>query len=261
LHLLLWLVVQLREMPNGIPDSEPSLTRIGKSLTVPGRLRGMLQGMQQQPRPSPTSGASSFAGLLAALTAPASAAQDRAPFGDDDGLEDDVATLSYERALRTHARYRPSDTIPSDASDYSLTNAPTQRPIGVRQAISPAVNPVQEPATLAPVAPAGSATSSEAGQVHSSEFDRNLKSASITIRMSHEECAQLRKRAADAGLTVSAYLRSCTFEAESLRAQVKDALAQLRAGESTGKAPYDASNLPRDIAPVKRSWLHWPSRA
>jgi hypothetical protein len=216
----------------------------------------MLQGMQQQPRPSPTSGASSFAGLLAALTAPASAAQDRTPFGDDDGLEDDVATLSYERALRTHARYRPAD-----ASDYSLTNAPTQRPIGVRQAISPAVNPIQEPATLAPVAHAGSATSSKAGQVHSSAFDRNLKSASITIRMSHEECAQLRKRAADAGLTVSAYLRSCTFEAESLRAQVKDALAQLRSGESTGKAPHDASNLTRDLAPVKRSWLHWPSRA
>ena len=60
-------------------------------------------------------------------------------------------------------------------------------------------------------------------------LDRNLKSASITIRMSNAECAQLRKRAAEAGLTVSAYLRSCTFEAESLRALVKDTLAQLRA--------------------------------
>jgi hypothetical protein len=213
----------------------------------------MIQAMQQQPRSSPTAGASSFAGLLAALTAPASAAQDRSPLADDDGLEDDVATLSYERALRTHARYRPADSSPADASDYSLTQAPNQRPIGIRQAISPDVNPVQELATQAAIPPAGSATVSEAIQVYSSAFERNLKSASITIRMSREECAQLRKRATDAGLTVSAYLRSCTFEAESLRAQVKDALAQLRAGESSGKAPRDG--------PVKRSWLHWPSRA
>ena len=59
-------------------------------------------------------------------------------------------------------------------------------------------------------------------------LERNLKDASITIRMSKAECAQLHRRAAEAGLTVSAYLRSCTFEAESLRAMVKDTLAQLR---------------------------------
>ena len=47
--------------------------------------------------------------------------------------------------------------------------------------------------------------------------------------MSEVESAQLRQRAAEAGLTISAYLRSCTFEAESLRAQVKETLAQLRA--------------------------------
>ena len=55
------------------------------------------------------------------------------------------------------------------------------------------------------------------------------KSASITIRMSRAECAQLRKRADAASLTVSAYMRSCILEAETLRAQVKEALAELRA--------------------------------
>ncbi len=55
------------------------------------------------------------------------------------------------------------------------------------------------------------------------------RSASITIRLSRAENAQLRERAAEAGLTVSAYLRSCTLQAEALRAQVKQALAQLRA--------------------------------
>jgi len=55
--------------------------------------------------------------------------------------------------------------------------------------------------------------------------------------MSQEEAAQLHLRAAEAGLTVSAYLRSCTFEAESLRALVKDTMAQLRASAAAGKQP------------------------
>jgi hypothetical protein len=67
--------------------------------------------------------------------------------------------------------------------------------------------------------------------------------------MSKAECAQLRKRAAEAGLTVSAYLRSCTFEAESLRALVKDTLAQLR--PDPPKRKPTASTCPR------RSWFGW----
>ena len=73
------------------------------------------------------------------------------------------------------------------------------------------------------------------------------RNASVTIRLSEEENARLRERAAEAGLTVSAYLRSCTFEAETLRAQVKQALAELRAAAmeekpfgpvSEGHAPH-----------------------
>jgi predicted DNA binding CopG/RHH family protein len=80
-------------------------------------------------------------------------------------------------------------------------------------------------------------------------LERNLKSASITIRLSKAESAQLRRRAAEAGLTVSAYLRSCTFEAESLRALVKDTLAQLRS------APVQDKRVPVDTA--RRSWFQW----
>ena len=78
------------------------------------------------------------------------------------------------------------------------------------------------------------------------------RSASITIRLSKAEVAQLRRRAAEAGLTVSAYLRSCTLEAESLRAMVKDTLAQLRA--ETAKPDQEAA------LPVRRSWFAWLSR-
>ena len=80
-------------------------------------------------------------------------------------------------------------------------------------------------------------------------IEGNKKCASITIRLSKTECDQLRKRAAQAGLTVSAYLRSCTFEAEALRAQVKDVLAELRQSAS-------AEEERRSLA-VRRSLREW----
>jgi hypothetical protein len=76
-----------------------------------------------------------------------------------------------------------------------------------------------------------------------------LKSASITIRLSRAECAQLRQRAAEAGLTISAYLRSCAVEAESLRAQVMDTLAQMRA-EKLKEDPVASAD-------AGRRWFDW----
>jgi hypothetical protein len=67
--------------------------------------------------------------------------------------------------------------------------------------------------------------------------DRDLRSASVTIRMSKAECARLHRRAAEAGLTVSAYLRSCALEAESLRAEVKQTLAELKAASNGTSHP------------------------
>jgi hypothetical protein len=154
----------------------------------------MLQGMQQEGFDSAPS-AASFAGLLASLTAPKSR-------GEIDGLEDDVATLSYERALLAHARYRPA---------------------------AAEANPAREEQDPAPVA--GGASVAPAS-VARRGFERSGKRASVTVRMSTAEYAQLQRRAAEAGMTVSAYLRSCTFEAEALRAQVKQALAELRPAQS-----------------------------
>jgi hypothetical protein len=79
--------------------------------------------------------------------------------------------------------------------------------------------------------------------------EEKQKSASITLRMSQAECAQLRKRAAAANLTVSAYMRSCILEAETLRAQVKEALAELRAA-----APDETSAPARSDAQEQRRW-------
>ena len=167
---------------------------------------------EQESAPSPTS--QSFAGLLAALASPTQKAGDFSGMPpspgrrstsawNDDDLADDVATLSYESALKAHARYRPTD--------QSLTQLPDPEPFCFEEV--PAATSRPEPLfnRLPPLA-----------------VERNLKDSSITIRMSKAECAQLHRRAAEAGLTVSAYLRSCTFEAESLRTMVKETLAQLR---------------------------------
>lgn len=82
--------------------------------------------------------------------------------------------------------------------------------------------------------------------------DHDLRTVSVTIRLSKAECVRLHQRAAEAGVTVSAYLRSCTFEAEALRAQVKAVLAELRSAAAKEKP----------AAPVKerRSWFRWFAR-
>ncbi|MGH9604749.1 MAG: plasmid mobilization protein [Terracidiphilus sp.] len=187
--------------------------------------------MQQLAEPAPSPNAPSFAGLLAALAAPTPSKSE--PAWDDTALADDVATLSYEKALKSFARYRAPDP-----GDWPRTPPPAPQPSQLQSA-STGFEPAE-----------GCETAPLPAQTESTFATRNLKSASITIRLSEAECAQLRNRAAEASLTISAYLRSCTFEAESLRAQVKDALAQLR--------PVAAASEALSPSPPKstsRSWL------
>jgi len=220
----------------------------------------ILQGMQQATS-TPLSGSPTFAGMLAAFAAPP---QKRPIAWNDDDLADDVATLSYERALNAHARYKtpgPSDQIgpePVGAGSLRIREALFDEvPVDdMVQRVSPPIAPIG-PSTIGNRPTSDSKTSNHADfeaqtAVESAPANRNLKTASITIRLSKAECAQLRKRAAEAGLTVSAYLRSCTFEAESLRAMVKDTLAQLR----SKSAPENQASLP----PVRSGWRQWLGR-
>jgi hypothetical protein len=193
--------------------------------------RRNLETMQQQTGSAPAPKASSFAGLMAALADPASK---RIPAWKDDDLEDDVTTLSYERALQAHARYRPVDAGVAEPKP-----TPDAGSIRIREVL---MAPQLASHMGVPPNPAPSSTR-----------QKGLKCASITIRLSQAECAQLRIRAAEAGLSISAYLRSCTFEAEALRAEVKQTLAQLRMSENPDK--------PQTSAPAKRSWFHWRTRA
>ncbi len=153
----------------------------------------MLVRMQSFAPPALYPRSPDFAGVLMDIAVPEAK---KPPVRDLDGLEDDVAILSYENAVRLHGRYRSSD-------------------------IGPMPQLVRDPQPDLPVA--ASATAPPAPSL----LDR--RSASVTVRLCHTESERLRQRAAESGLTVSEYLRSCVFEVESLRAQVKQALMDLRA--------------------------------
>jgi hypothetical protein len=140
--------------------------------------------------PASSASPSNFASLLASLTGGGKSADSS---WDTSALADDVATISYEQALRTHRRVRPAQFATEGLQEnHCLHTAP-------------------------PLA-------GDSGPA----LQKTRKAASITIRITADEQAQLHQRAAEAGLSVSAYLRSCIFEAESLRAQVKEALSQMR---------------------------------
>jgi len=244
----------------------------------------------QQPIPADASSSSAagFAGLLSALIAPTQKPVPKADDGwNDDGLVDDFATLSYERAMRSHARYHASEfedqiqadvpkPVPAQSAEAFLEEDPPllqaqsnegffEEDSPLLQAISKAV--AESKARLASEKdwpesersrPDSEKASIEPEMDHRKvrPLERHRKNASITIRMSQAEYEQLHARAAEAGLTVSAYLRSCTFEAESLRAQVKETLAQLRAGNALEKR-MEAPKEKQPVAPKSSSfkWL------
>lgn len=186
-----------------------------------------------QPAASPAHRAGGFASVLAAIAAPAEKARSE---WNDDTLADDISTLSYEQALRTHTRCRPASELPpiQDGADEQRRNRPTKRPVA---------------ADLSSNRNELASRVAETDGRPSKNVEESRKAASITIRLSKAECAQLHERAAEAGLTVSAYLRSCTCEVEALRAQVKEALAQLRA-VNPGDEPLSLETEPG----AKRNW-------
>jgi hypothetical protein len=214
----------------------------------------MLQPMQQPAPSQPSPSLSSFAGLLATLASPPpsppSDAADDAPLWNSSDLGEDVATLSYERALRAHARYRP---LNRDLDRVEGSPTPAVDPgSGARTAASIEIGAAGAFDAAGAAVAVDAAPELQTGTAP----DRDLRSASVTIRLSRAECARLHQRAAEAGLTVSAYLRSCAVEAEALRAQVKQALAELKAG-SKGASEQGSKK------PERRNffgWIRWLTR-
>jgi hypothetical protein len=160
----------------------------------------------------------SFAGLLASLAAPAFTAANPDSIWNEDGLADDVAVLSDRGAKLSDLSDGSVGADPSSTEKASITSA------GIPE-------PGQTP--------------------------RDLKRTSITVRLTEAECAQLRARAAESGLTISAYLRSCTVEVESLRAQVKVALAEMK---SAAARENHSVALKPNTAPNAWFMRLWPRR-
>ena len=183
----------------------------------------MLQSMRQPAPSQPSPSLSTFAGLLATLASPPSPSDtDNAPPWNSNGLGEDVATLSYERALRTHARYRTvnreldresvradgSLTAAADPGSDARADAPVETGAAGAFGAAGAVG-----ASGAMGVSGGYDASSATVAVHAAPGlhagtarDSDLRSASVTIRLSRAECTRLHQRAAEAGLTVSAYL-------------------------------------------------------
>lgn len=164
--------------------------------------------MQPSTASAPSPALRSFAGVLAEAAMPELKFP---PARDFDGLEPDVATLSYEHALNRHTRHRSEHVsqIPQLVANGAAKNSPAAVPSSVANA---------------------------------SQFGACRKSASITLRLTAPESEKVRLRAAEAGLNVSEYVRSCVFEVETLRTQVKETLSALRRAESmqptTQPAPH-----------------------
>jgi hypothetical protein len=202
--------------------------------------RAMLQTMAQAAQSSPSPCTPSFSGLLASLTSGAKDKADHTAAWCDDELGDDVVTLSYERALRNHARYRPADCgdlpLPASAGDTVRNVKRTTPEIAAKNE---------------------SVVAAQTGAAPQTASRRDLRTASVTLRLSDAECALVRQRAAEAELTVSAYLRSCVLEADALRAQVKEALAEMRKAGNEG-ARQQGSEQTREQE--SKPWLGWIGR-
>lgn len=68
----------------------------------------------------------------------------------------------------------------------------------------------------------------------------------ISIRLAPEERELIQARAAEAGITVSAYMRQCVLEMEQLRAQVRKAMAAMeRDGGAIAPAPASSGFFAR----------------
>lgn len=170
----------------------------------------------------------SFAGVLADVAVPE---KKFLPARDLEGLEDDVVCVSYEQALRSRNYASPGKRAGWAVASRVETKAEADRDLAAPQPDRRGAESVI----------AADCTSKPASR----------KSASVTVRLSQDESERLHQRAEEAGMTVSAYLRSCAFEVEALRAEVKATLTRLRSENAA--TPADDT---RGAASRGTDWWH-----
>lgn len=215
-------------------DSFRNASRFVRWILGEGRRnRLILRGMATQAADARVQVPRSFAGVLSEFASPG---KKYPPARDIDGLEDDVVVVSYEQALRSRSRAGSAE-----AAGWAVAG-----PAGPKQAVNEASGRVASAASSF-----GQPEPEEDRAPGCSSAAISRKSASVTIRLSAVESEQLHARASEAGITVSAYLRSCAFEVEALRAEVKATVAQLRAAKASAEPePLRAVDTPH-------GWRRW----
>ncbi len=82
------------------------------------------------------------------------------------------------------------------------------------------------------------------------------RSTIVSVRLTEGEFACLRDRAEESGISVSAYMRSCVVDADQLRAQVKRALAEMRALHApAGAAQIALTQSSRRSSETTHGWF------
>lgn len=203
-----------------------------------------------------------------------------------------VSEISYEQALRATARYQrpevpvePSIPQPTrsvhkvasePASAAELPKMQPAAPVSRKQQAKKARRAAARTAAAAAVVAEAPAQARKPqpkqkrdsfAQVLKQETGlsrieaNNLRSSALTVRLAPDESALIKARADEAQLSTSAYLRQCALEIESLRAQVKETLAQMRT-PVTVTAPVQVPALPAVASPSRpgffgglRLWL------
>ena len=88
----------------------------------------------------------------------------------------------------------------------------------------------------------------QALELLSQNLTADHRRSTVSIRLNEAEVEQLRMRATESGLSVSAYMRSCVLEAEQLRSQVKQALALMLVRTASNSSVQAASPHPPQLA-------------
>ena len=130
--------------------------------------------------------------------------------------EEDLASLSYEHALRTSTRKRPH------ARANRIENSQYANP---------------SPKTALAVQPSPKALETRPFEI------AEPRQARTTIRFTAGENKLLRRRASENGIAISAYVRSCVLEVESLRAQVERLMTEMNIHPCVPQPEYAVPGL------------------
>jgi hypothetical protein len=111
---------------------------------------------------------------------------------------------------------------PRSAVEWQSTSGFEEQRHAIASTIVPRGRPDRRPAQI-------ETRQLEVQTTHAQPSHLEQRRTIVSLRLTEGEMKRLRDRADESGISVSAYMRSCVMEADQLRAQVKRALAEMRA--------------------------------